>query len=225
MVWRRSGDKPLSEPMMVSLLTHICVTRPQWVNQRYDRNYLGLHQHLNVVPLFLDLESNARFYVAVSPGVMDMSLTVPLLNKKITADSCVKRIEINMLVWWKQCNTVDIQESLDLLLTIFTNNTRIYKDISGNDEIDKLTRYLTVQWHTVTSDFSGMYIIYQDQITSLGHGSFTLAGSLLAYQDQQVCLGAVSIRKTVLPGMAIPMLKIRRPNGRLIFNMEIAIRR
>ena len=35
--------------------------------------------------------------------------------------------------------------------------------------------------------------------------------------------GAVSIRKTVLPGMAIPMLKIRRPNGRLIFNMEITI--
>ena len=40
-----------------------------------------------------------------------------------------------------------------------------------------------------------------------------------------VAQGAVSIRKTVLPGMAIPMLKIRRPNGRLIFNMEIAIRR
>ena len=38
-------------------------------------------------------------------------------------------------------------------------------------------------------------------------------------------LGAVSIRKTVLQGMAIPMLKIRRPNGRLTFNMEIAIRR
>ena len=37
--------------------------------------------------------------------------------------------------------------------------------------------------------------------------------------------GAVSIRKTVLPRMAIPMFKIRRPNGRLIFNMEIAIRR
>ena len=36
--------------------------------------------------------------------------------------------------------------------------------------------------------------------------------------------GSVSIRKTVLPGMAIPMLKIRRPNGRLIFHMEIAIR-
>ena len=32
MAWRRSGDKPLSEPKMVSLPTHICVTRPQWVN-------------------------------------------------------------------------------------------------------------------------------------------------------------------------------------------------
>ena len=31
MAWRRLGDKPLSEPMMVSLLTHICITRPQWV--------------------------------------------------------------------------------------------------------------------------------------------------------------------------------------------------
>ena len=31
MAWRRPGDKPLSEPMMVSLPTHICVTRPQWV--------------------------------------------------------------------------------------------------------------------------------------------------------------------------------------------------
>ena len=32
MAWRRPGDKPLSEPMMVCLLTHICVTRPHWVN-------------------------------------------------------------------------------------------------------------------------------------------------------------------------------------------------
>ena len=31
MAWRRPGDKPLSEPMMFSLLKHICVTRPQLV--------------------------------------------------------------------------------------------------------------------------------------------------------------------------------------------------
>ena len=31
MAWGRPGDKPLSEPMMIILLTHICVTRPQCV--------------------------------------------------------------------------------------------------------------------------------------------------------------------------------------------------
>ena len=34
MAWRRRGDKPLSEPIMVSLPTHICVTRPQRVNRK-----------------------------------------------------------------------------------------------------------------------------------------------------------------------------------------------
>ena len=33
MAWRRPCDKPLSEPMMVSLLAHICGPRPQWVMQ------------------------------------------------------------------------------------------------------------------------------------------------------------------------------------------------
>ena len=33
MAWCRPGDKPLSELMLVSLLTHICVIRPQWVKR------------------------------------------------------------------------------------------------------------------------------------------------------------------------------------------------
>ena len=39
MAWRRPGDKPLSEAMMVSLPTHICVTWSQWVN-RYNKPIL-----------------------------------------------------------------------------------------------------------------------------------------------------------------------------------------
>ena len=42
MAWRRPGDKPLSEPMMVSLLTHICVTRPQWVKKHWDLSRLNI---------------------------------------------------------------------------------------------------------------------------------------------------------------------------------------
>ena len=52
--------------------------------------------------------------------------------------------------------------------------------------------------------------------------SFVMFPTLInSYKDVHPrVLEAVSIRKTVLPGMAIPMLKIRRPNGRLIFNMD-----
>ena len=38
MAWRRPGDKPLSEPMMVRLLSHMCVTRPQCVKDLSDLN-------------------------------------------------------------------------------------------------------------------------------------------------------------------------------------------
>ena len=40
MAWRRPGDKPLSEPMIVSLPTNICVTRPQW-----DKRLLNQESH------------------------------------------------------------------------------------------------------------------------------------------------------------------------------------
>ena len=38
MAWRRSGNKALSETMMVRLPTHICITRPQWVNELHQMN-------------------------------------------------------------------------------------------------------------------------------------------------------------------------------------------
>ena len=41
MAWRRPGDKPLSEPMMVRLPTHICVTRPQWV--KWNNHTVPIH--------------------------------------------------------------------------------------------------------------------------------------------------------------------------------------
>ena len=43
MAWRRPGNKPLSEPMLIILLMHICITRPQsesyqcWGKARYPQ--------------------------------------------------------------------------------------------------------------------------------------------------------------------------------------------
>ena len=46
MAWRRSGDKPLSEPMIVRLPTHICVTWPQWVNRLCTWLIWGFMKHI-----------------------------------------------------------------------------------------------------------------------------------------------------------------------------------
>ena len=46
MAWLRPGDKPLSESMMVSLPTHICVTRPQWVNSLASGRSSGIFKYV-----------------------------------------------------------------------------------------------------------------------------------------------------------------------------------
>ena len=50
MAWRRPGDKPLSESIMVSLLTHICVTRPQWVNSTLSFSFSVPTHKVNTIP-------------------------------------------------------------------------------------------------------------------------------------------------------------------------------
>ena len=50
MAWRRPGDKPLSEPIMVSLTTHICITRPQWVNHNKIPSYMFIQAIPNMLP-------------------------------------------------------------------------------------------------------------------------------------------------------------------------------
>ena len=50
MAWRRPGDKPLSEPVMVSLLMHICVTQPQWVKgYSYDNIHIDMKFHIQTL--------------------------------------------------------------------------------------------------------------------------------------------------------------------------------
>ena len=71
MAWRQPGDKPLSEPVMVRFLTHICVTRPQWVNHSLTHYFYTLWW----------LKANARVITATafsSTETLDsVSLTYP----------------------------------------------------------------------------------------------------------------------------------------------------
>ena len=51
MAWCRPGNKPLSEVMIVNLLMHIYVTRPQWV-KRWTTSTFTCIKHLNLGRFF-----------------------------------------------------------------------------------------------------------------------------------------------------------------------------
>ena len=55
LAWRRSGDKPLSEPMMGKFGAHICVSRPQWVKYQ-------LVIHFMIKESWLDKTLLGHFY-------------------------------------------------------------------------------------------------------------------------------------------------------------------
>ena len=71
MAWRRPGDKPLSEPMMIILLTHICVTRPQWVNGGASILYT-YYKYTNVTFESM-LQDTSGEYGDIAPYVLTMS--------------------------------------------------------------------------------------------------------------------------------------------------------
>ena len=63
MAWRRPGDKPLSEPILVSLPTHICVTRPQWVKASfYSSSATWQLPPLHIEALVTYISSGLRWY-------------------------------------------------------------------------------------------------------------------------------------------------------------------
>ena len=59
MAWRRPGDKALSESMMVSLLTQICITRPQWVNFVHTEFIWGNIKNLFAISIISDFWDGA----------------------------------------------------------------------------------------------------------------------------------------------------------------------
>ena len=63
MAWRRLGDKPLSEPMMVRLPTHICVTRPQWVKPSagFSRGLTTRWIYMAIVFLMIYRDANQHY--------------------------------------------------------------------------------------------------------------------------------------------------------------------
>ena len=107
MAWHRLGDKPLSEPMMISLSTHICDTRPQWV-----KPLLGL---------LMMTSSNGSIFRVTFPFVWEIhrsSMNSPhkgqwrgafmlfylRLNKRLSEQLRCRSFETPSRSLWRHCN-------------------------------------------------------------------------------------------------------------------------
>ena len=90
MAWRRPGDKPLSGPVMVRLLTHRCVTRPQWVNDTIITASWDLdlplpcyakNQIISVCLIYINFRSAARI-LEISSAIMNHIIMSTRGNEK-----------------------------------------------------------------------------------------------------------------------------------------------
>ena len=104
MAWRRPGDKPLSEAMMVSIPMHICVIRPQWVKSPGILGWLNVFVPVHTLP-DLDLEFSRWFreFAISQPKIVSLPQ-----NKKQT-----HRLNSTHQIW---------PSSLTLVMTLTLNS-------------------------------------------------------------------------------------------------------
>ena len=117
MAWRRPGNKPLSELMMVSLLMHICVTQPQWVNIFRQRQNVGhFANDLSFEIIFCESNCLNCYSNSIKFDLISLFNSTPLLVQKMvwyeTGQKSISESIIGMFTmyicftWPQQVNTV-----------------------------------------------------------------------------------------------------------------------
>ena len=111
MAWRRPGNNPLFEPMMDSLPTHICITRPQWVRSlrlRQNRRHFAVDIS-KCIFLNEDVRISLKIWLKIVPKVWinDIPALVQIIAWRRSSD---KPLSEPVIV----CLLTDIYASLGL---------------------------------------------------------------------------------------------------------------
>ena len=88
MAWRQPCDKPLSEPMLDSLLTHICVTRSQWIKPGIQIE-TDIKAHVNE-QLIAQL---ASYWLAADPPTNQKACSITLIFIWIILENTDRGVE------------------------------------------------------------------------------------------------------------------------------------
>ena len=86
MAWHQPGDKPLSEPRMLRLSTHICVIWPQWV-----KNGLNIGNMVVCVSRH-GLCITTKCGIGIGIGIKKITIGIPMVN-------CVWMLTYTV-IWW-----------------------------------------------------------------------------------------------------------------------------
>ena len=153
MAWRRPGDKPLSEPMMVSLLTHTCVTRPQWVKQMVtELGVLGRREESMGTEQFVMETFSALLGPLWGESIGDRR--IPLtnasdvefwcflwfdlrLNKRLSKQSRRLWFETTLRSLWRHCNVILWRQSIP---RYFARNRPLFR-ILFSDQLEYIRDY------------------------------------------------------------------------------------
>ena len=161
MAWRRPGDKPLSEPMMVRSPTHICVTGPHWVNAGVVKESAqNLSKHLARKAVCIHSECNACNVTLVEKTSMSSF-----------AGQCELRVNCGCYQWSfigeRASNRLQINHPrllLDLCMSTFSR-------IEG---IDKFLSTLSKRWlHRYQWELLLNLTVY-DQILKHAHATYVI---------------------------------------------------
>ena len=116
MVWCRLGDKPLSKPVMVNLLTHICVTRPQWVTT------LKKWPTFNIRKLKCYLLRENRIWLKLNWSFLTPNLQI----SQHCFGQWLDDVRVISQWWHSSLPRIGMDKMADILRLIFSNNKYIF---------------------------------------------------------------------------------------------------
>ena len=171
------GAKPLSEPMMVILPTHICVTRPQWVklfNSPGNLPYLTLRGQIPLVPTtvttilvlklklrwlqFIWRSGNSIFRIRLSNLCTSFSVQLTMIKPSPVTGNIMVETERRHTHAWSRNGTVWNTNKMRLILSLIPDHETyifIWKWCTWERQCDESVCYnLEYIWSMLTCHYT-----------------------------------------------------------------------
>ena len=87
--WRRTGDKPSSEPMLLGSMTHICSTRERWIKIYSTLFTQSNLQYVSVELIMVWHRTDTRPIVCTNDGLVHLRIDAPFRLNEVRSVMCV----------------------------------------------------------------------------------------------------------------------------------------